>query len=68
ASGLPAAQYQSWEQQFSQGFDPRAFQMLRMTPTEREKMLKGMRETGQLDIFKKNYNTMAAAGLVPSGR
>ncbi|MBB2170491.1 hypothetical protein HLH36_19540, partial [Gluconacetobacter aggeris] len=37
ASGLPAAQYQSWEQQFSQGFDPRAFQMLRMTPTEREK-------------------------------
>lgn len=68
ASGLPASQYQSWDQEFSQGFDPRAFQVLRMTPSEREKMFKGMRESGQMDEFKRSYNRMAAAGLVPSGR
>lgn len=68
ASGLPAAQYQAWDQEFSQGFDPRAFQVLRMTPAERQKMFQGMRESGQMDEFKRSYNRMAAAGLVPSGR
>lgn len=68
ASGLPAAQYQSWDQEFSQGFDPRAFQVLRMTPAERQKMFHGMRDSGQMDEFKRSYNRMAAAGLVPSGR
>ncbi len=68
ASGLPAAQYQAWDQQFSQNFDPRAFQILRMTPAERQKVFQGMKNTGQLDEFKQTYNRMAAAGLVPSGR
>ncbi|MBB2169830.1 hypothetical protein HLH36_16005 [Gluconacetobacter aggeris] len=67
ASGLPAAQYQAWDQQFSQNFDPRAFQILRMTPAERQKVFQGMKNTGQLDEFKQTYNRMAAAGLVPSG-
>jgi len=68
SSGLQPAQYQSWEQNFNQHFDPRAFQILRMTPEEREATFKGMRESGQFDDFKRTYNQMAAAGLVPGGR
>ncbi|WP_029605512.1 hypothetical protein [Kozakia baliensis] len=68
ASGLPPAQYQTWEQSFNQSFDPRAFQILRMDPAERQKVFKGMRDSGQMDEFKQTYNRMAAAGLVPSGR
>ncbi|MBO1361918.1 hypothetical protein J2D73_19225 [Acetobacter sacchari] len=67
-SGLPAAQYQAWEQKFNQNFDPRAFQILRMTPSERETTFKGLKDTGQFDAFKATYNKMAAAGLVPRGR
>ncbi|WP_215767549.1 hypothetical protein [Gluconobacter cerinus] len=68
ASGLQPAQYQTWEQNFNQNFSPRAFQLLRMTPAERETAFKEMRASGQLEDFKKTYNAMAAAGLVPSGR
>lgn len=68
ASGLQPAQYQTWEQNFNQNFNPRAFQLLRMTPAERETAFKEMRASGQLEDFKKTYNSMAAAGLVPSGR
>lgn len=68
ASGLPASQYQQWNQKFSQNFDPRAFQLLKMTPEEQQTMFKGMKASGQLETFKKTYNAMAAAGLVPSGR
>lgn len=67
-SGLPASQYQQWNQNFSQNFDPRAFQLLKMTPEEQQIMFKGMKESGQFDAFRKTYNAMAKAGLVPSGR
>lgn len=68
ASGLPASQYQQWNLKFSQNFDPRAFQLLKMTPEEQQTMFKGMKASGQFETFKKTYNAMAAAGLVPSGR
>lgn len=68
ASGLQPAQFQQWNQQFSQSFDPRAFQMIRMSPAERTTYIDGLRKSGQLDELKKNYNAMAAAGLVPNGR
>ncbi|WP_406586391.1 hypothetical protein [Asaia lannensis] len=67
-AGLPPSQYLDWQQKFNQNFDPRAFQVLRMTPAEREKMFKGMRESGQMQKFKDTYNIMAQSGLVPSGR
>ncbi|MBS0994767.1 hypothetical protein [Gluconobacter cerinus] len=67
-SGLQPAQFQQWNQQFSQSFDPRAFQLLRMTPQERQTVFQGMKKSGQIEEFKKNYNSMADAGLVPSGR
>ena len=68
SAGLPVTQYRAWEQKFNQGFDPLAFQILRMTPEERETQFKAMKESGQFETFKKTYNAMAAAGLVPSGR
>ena len=68
ASGLPASQYQQWDQKFSQNFDPRAFQLLKMTPEEQQTMFKGMKASGQFEAFKKTYNAMATAGLVPSGK
>ncbi|MEJ5142791.1 hypothetical protein [Gluconobacter albidus] len=67
ASGMQPAQFQQWNQQFSQSFDPRAYQLLRMTPDERKTVFDGMKKSGQIEEFKKNYNAMAAAGLVPSG-
>lgn len=66
-AGLQPAQFQQWNQQFSQSFDPRAYQLLRMTPDERKTVFQGMKKSGQIEEFKKNYNAMAAAGLVPSG-
>jgi len=66
-SGLQPAQFQQWNQQFSQSFDPRAYQLLRMTPDERKTVFRGMKKSGQIKEFKKNYNAMAASGLVPSG-
>lgn len=66
-AGLQPAQFQQWNQQFSQSFDPRAYQLLRMTPDERKTVFDGMKKSGQIEEFKKNYNAMAAAGLVPSG-
>ncbi|MBS1093831.1 hypothetical protein [Gluconobacter wancherniae] len=68
ASGMQPAQFQQWNQQFSQSFDPRAFQMIRMTPQERSTYIEGLKKSGQFDELKNNYNAMAAAGLVPSGR
>ncbi|GBR01993.1 hypothetical protein ACFFGF_04745 [Asaia lannensis] len=68
SSGLQPAQFQQWNQQFSQSFDPRAFQMIRMTPAERTTYIEGLKKSGQFDELKKNYNAMAAAGLVPDGR
>ncbi|MBS1044563.1 hypothetical protein [Gluconobacter cerinus] len=68
ASGMQPAQFQQWNQQFSQSFDPRAFQMIRMTPEERSTYIEGLKKSGQFDELKSNYNAMAAAGLVPSGR
>lgn len=68
SSGLQPAQFQQWNQQFSQGFDPRAFQMIRMSPAERSTYIDGLKKSGQFDELKKNYNAMAAAGLVPDGR
>ncbi|BCZ75911.1 hypothetical protein [Acetobacter phage phiAX1] len=68
ASGMQPAQFQQWNQQFSQSFDPRAFQMIRMTPEERSTYIKGLKKSGQFDELKNNYNAMAEAGLVPSGR
>ncbi|OAJ67780.1 hypothetical protein [Gluconobacter cerinus] len=68
ASGMQPAQFQQWNQQFSQSFDPRAFQMIRMTPQERTTYIEGLKKSGQFDELKNNYNAMAAAGLVPSGR
>jgi len=65
--GVPASQFQQWNQQFSQTFDPRAYQMLRMSPEERAKMLKAMKSSGQLDQFKASVNAMGAAGLLPGG-
>lgn len=67
-AGLQPAQFQQWNQQFSQSFDPRAYQLLRMTPDERKTVFQGMKKSGQIEEFKKNYNAMAAAGLVPSGK
>jgi len=67
ASGMQPAQFQQWNQQFSQSFDPRAYQLLRMTPGERKTVFDGMKKSGQIEEFKKNYNAMAADGLVPSG-
>lgn len=67
-SGLPASQFLQWNQKFNQNFDKRAFQLLRMTPAEQQDAFKAMKKTGQLETFKKTYNAMAAAGLVPSGR
>lgn len=64
---MQPAQFQQWNQQFSQSFDPRAYQLLRMTPDERKTVFQGMKKSGQIEEFKKNYNAMAAAGLVPSG-
>ncbi|KXV12561.1 hypothetical protein [Gluconobacter oxydans] len=66
-AGLQPAQFQQWNQQFSQSFDPRAYQLLRMTPDERKTVFQGMKKSGQIEEFKKNYNAMAASGLVPSG-
>lgn len=66
-AGLQPAQFQQWNQQFSQSFDPRAYQLLRMTPDERKTVFEGMKKSGQIEEFKKNYNAMASAGLVPSG-
>lgn len=68
SSGLQPAQFQQWNQQFSQSFDPRAFQMIRMSPAERTTYIDGLKKSGQFDELKKNYNAMAAAGLVPDGR
>ncbi|MCW2264155.1 hypothetical protein M2305_000102 [Gluconobacter cerinus] len=68
ASGMQPAQFQQWNQQFSQSFDPRAFQMIRMTPQERSTYIEGLKKSGQFDELKNNYNAMAEAGLVPSGR
>lgn len=68
SSGLQPAQFQQWNQQFSQSFDPRAFQMIRMTPAERTTYIDGLKKSGQFGELKKNYNAMAAAGLVPNGR
>ncbi|OUJ04979.1 hypothetical protein [Gluconobacter sp. DsW_058] len=68
ASRMQPAQFQQWNQQFSQSFDPRAFQMIRMTPQERSTYIEGLKKSGQFDELKNNYNAMAAAGLVPSGR
>jgi len=68
ASGMQPAQFQRWNQQFSQSFDPRAFQMILMTPQERSTYIEGLKKSGQFDELKNNYNAMAAAGLVPSGR
>jgi hypothetical protein len=64
-SGGQPGDYQSWNQNFNQKFDPRAFQMLRMSPEERANLQQQMAKTGQLDAFKQSVNAMGDAGLLP---
>ena len=65
AANLPPGAYQGWSQSFNQAFDPRAFQMLRMTPAERQTAQQEMAKAGTLDTFKQNVNRMAQMGLLP---
>ncbi|WP_029606254.1 hypothetical protein [Kozakia baliensis] len=67
SAGLPASQYQQWNQRFNQTFDPRAYQLRRMTPEEQHNMISAMKKSGELSAFKKSYNAMAAQGLLSNG-
>ena len=64
--GVPPAAYNQWSQQFNQSFDPRAFQMLRMSPEERQNLQSEMAKAGTLQDFKANVNAMARAGILPT--
>ena len=65
SANLPPGAYQGWSQSFNQSFDPRVFQMLRMTPAERQTAQQEMAKAGTLDAFKQNVNKMAQMGLLP---
>lgn len=58
--------YQQWSQNFNQNFDPRAYQLLRMSPEERMNMQSQMAKAGTLDAFRNSVNNMAARGLLPA--
>lgn len=66
-SGLSPAQYHQWNQQFSQNFDPRAFQVIRMPPDEQRQIFDEMDKSKQLDEFRRHYNAMKRAGLFQHG-
>jgi hypothetical protein len=64
-NGGKPGDFQAWNQKFNQGFDPRAFQLLRMTPQERAQVQAQMQKSGQLGSFRDSVNAMANAGLLP---
>lgn len=67
ASGMQPSQYQQWNLRFNQSFDPRAYQLRRMSPEEQHNMISSMKKSGELAAFKKSYNAMAAQGLLSNG-
>ena len=67
ASGMQPSQYQQWNLKFNQSFDPRAYQLRRMSPEEQHSVIASMKKAGELAAFKKAYNTMAAQGLLNNG-
>ncbi|NVN44418.1 hypothetical protein HW537_10965 [Asaia siamensis] len=67
ASGMQPSQYQQWNLKFNQSFDPRAYQLRRMSPEEQHSVIASMKKAGELDAFKKAYNSMSAQGLLNNG-
>jgi len=67
ASGMQPSQYQQWNLNFNQSFDPRAYQLRRMSPEEQHSVISSMKKSGELNAFKKAYNAMAAQGLLNNG-
>jgi hypothetical protein len=53
--------------QFNQGFDPRIFQSVYMTPELRVEMLKGMSES-ERTAFRMKYNAAVTSGSIPDPR
>ncbi|WP_025841361.1 hypothetical protein [Asaia platycodi] len=66
-SGMQPSQYQQWNLNFNQSFDPRAYQLRRMSPEEQHSVIASMKKAGELGAFKKAYNAMAAQGLLGNG-
>lgn len=65
--GLSNQDFGKFQAQFNQQYDPRAFQLQYMTPTERKELLKGMTPTEQ-DKFKNSVNVAGENGWIPDPR